>query len=414
MTAPDRSALAARDATDPLARFREFFELPEGVIYLDGNSLGPLPRIVRERVAKCVSEEWGDGLIRSWNDAGWVELPETVGGKIGKLIGAEPESVVATDSTSVNLFKVLSAALVLRPERKIVVSEKSNFPTDLYMVEGLKELLGKGHELRLIENPSELPGALGPNVAAVMLTHVNYRSGYMHDMAAVTRAVHGAGALAIWDLAHSAGAVPVDLSGAKADFAVGCGYKYLNGGPGAPAFAYVAPRHQDEARQPLTGWFSHKAPFAFDHRFEATDGIKRFLCGTPPVLAMTALDAALDLWAEVDMAALREKSVALTECFIELVEERCAGLGLTLASPRDAARRGSQVSFAHENGYPVMQALIARGVIGDFRAPDLLRFGFTPLYTRFTDVFDAVGHLEEILRTRSWDRPEFHARAAVT
>jgi kynureninase len=384
------------------------------VIYLDGNSLGPLPRIVRERVAKCVSEEWGDGLIRSWNDAGWVELPETVGGKIGKLIGAEPESVVATDSTSVNLFKVLSAALVLRPERKIVVSEKSNFPTDLYMVEGLKELLGKGHELRLIENPSELPGALGPNVAAVMLTHVNYRSGYMHDMAAVTRAVHGAGALAIWDLAHSAGAVPVDLSGAKADFAVGCGYKYLNGGPGAPAFAYVAPRHQKEARQPLTGWFSHKAPFAFDHRFEATDGIKRFLCGTPPVLAMTALDAALDLWSEVDMAALREKSVALTECFIELVEERGAGLGLTLASPRDAARRGSQVSFAHENGYPVMQALIARGVIGDFRAPDLLRFGFTPLYTRFTDVFDAVGHLEEILRTRSWDRPEFRARAAVT
>ncbi|UUX49892.1 kynureninase [Nisaea acidiphila] len=414
MTALDRDALAARDAADPLARFRNDFELPDGVIYLDGNSLGPLPRVVRERVAACVTEEWGTGLIRSWNSAGWIDLPTKAGGKISALIGAEPESVVATDSTSVNLFKVLAAALALRPDRKVIVSEKSNFPTDLYMVEGLTELFGKGHELRLIEDPSKLPEALGKDVAAVMLTHVNYRSGYMHDMAAVTKSGHEAGALAIWDLAHSAGAVPVDLAGAGADFAVGCGYKYLNGGPGAPAFAYVAPRHQEAARQPLTGWFSHKAPFAFDHRFEATDGIKRFLCGTPPVLAMTALDAALDLWSEVDMAALREKSVALTECFIELVESRCAGLGLTLASPREAAQRGSQVSFAHESGYPVMQALIARGVIGDFRAPDLLRFGFTPLYTRFADVWDAVTHLEDILRTRCWDRPEFHARAAVT
>jgi len=414
MTAITREALTKRDAADPLARFRAEFELPEDVIYLDGNSLGPLPRTVRERVASCVAEEWGNGLIRSWNDAGWVDLPSKVGGKIGALIGAEPESVVATDSTSVNLFKVLSAALALRPDRRVVISEKTNFPTDLYMVEGLTELLGQGHELRLIEDPSELPGALGEDVAAVMLTHVNYRSGYMHDMAAVTASVHEAGALAIWDLAHSAGAVPVDLSSAGADFAVGCGYKYLNGGPGAPAFAYVAPRHQETARQPLTGWFAHKAPFAFEPHFEATEGIKRFLCGTPPVLAMTALDAALDLWSEVDMTALREKSVALTECFIELVETRCANLGLALASPRDAARRGSQVSFAHEQGYPVMQALIARGVIGDFRAPDLLRFGFTPLYTRFADVWNAVGHLEEILRTRSWDRPEFHARAAVT
>ncbi|WP_420405209.1 kynureninase [Nisaea sp.] len=409
-----RENLAVLDTADPLARFRAEFELPDGVIYLDGNSLGPLPRMVRERVSACVDHEWGQGLIRSWNDAGWIDLPTAVGDKIGRLIGAEPETVVATDSTSVNLFKVLAAALALRPERKVVVSEKSNFPTDLYMVEGLTELLGKGHELRLIDDPSELPRALGEDVAAVMLTHVNYRSGLMHDMAAVTSAVHAAGALAIWDLAHSAGAVPVDLSGAAADFAVGCGYKYLNGGPGAPAFVYVAPRHQQAVRQPLTGWFAHKAPFAFDHRFEPTDGIKRFLCGTPPVLAMTALDAALDIWSDVDMAVLREKSVALTECFIELVENRCAGLGLTLASPREAAQRGSQVSFAHKDGYPVMQALIAGGVIGDFRAPDLLRFGFTALYTRFVDVWDAVEQLEETLRTRSWDRPEFHARAAVT
>ena len=409
-----REDFAALDEADPLAPFRQEFELPENVIYLDGNSLGPLPRIARERVATCVTEEWGKGLIRSWNDAGWIDLPTRVGGKIGTLIGAEPESVVAADSTSVNLFKCLSAALALRPDRTVIVSEKSNFPTDLYMAEGLSALLGGRHELRLIEDPSELPAALTDDVAVLMLTHVNYRTGYMHDMKATTAAAHEAGAVTLWDLAHSAGAVPVDLATANADFAVGCGYKYLNGGPGAPAFLYAAPRHQETASQPLTGWFSHKAPFAFDHRFAPTDGIGKFLCGTPPVLAMTALDAAMDLWARADMDAVREKSVALTESFITLVEGRCAGLDLTLASPRNEEQRGSQVSCAHDNGYPVMQALIARGVIGDFRAPDLLRFGFTPLYTRFTDVWDAVEHLRDILQAGAWDRPEFHARAAVT
>lgn len=409
-----REDFAALDEADPLAPFRQEFELPENVIYLDGNSLGPLPRIARERVATCVTHEWGNGLIRSWNDAGWIDLPTRVGGKIGTLIGAEPESVVAADSTSVNLFKCLSAAQALRPDRTVIVSEKSNFPTDLYMAEGLSALLGGRHELRLIEDPSELPAALTDDVAVLMLTHVNYRTGYMHDMKARTAAAHEAGALTLWDLAHSAGAVPVDLATANADFAVGCGYKYLNGGPGAPAFLYAAPRHQETASQPLTGWFSHKAPFAFDHRFAPTDGIGKFLCGTPPVLAMTALDAAMDLWARADMDAVREKSVALTESFITLVEGRCVGLGLTLSSPRNAEHRGSQVSFAHDNGYPVMQALIARGVIGDFRAPDLLRFGFTPLYTRFTDVWDAVEHLRDILQAGAWDHPEFHARAAVT
>lgn len=409
-----REEFAAFDAADPLASFRSEFELPEDVIYLDGNSLGPLPRIARERVATCVTHEWGNGLIRSWNDAGWIDLPTRVGGKIGTLIGAEADSVVAADSTSINLFKCLSAALALRPDRTVIVSEKSNFPTDLYMAEGLSALLGGRHELRLIEDPNELPDALKDDVAVLMLTHVNYRTGYMHDMKTVTDAAHAAGALTLWDLAHSAGAVPVDLATAKADFAVGCGYKYLNGGPGAPAFLYVAPRYQEAASQPLTGWFAHKAPFAFDHRFAATNGVGKFLCGTPPVLAMTALDAAMDIWARADMDAVRAISVALTESFITLVEERCAGLGLTLASPRDPAQRGSQVSFAHKNGYPVMQALIARGVIGDFRAPDLLRFGFTPLYTRFTDVWDAVEQLRDILETTAWDRPEFHARAAVT
>lgn len=409
-----REDFAALDAADPLAPFRAEFELPEDVLYLDGNSLGPLPRIARERVAACVSAEWGDGLIRSWNDAGWIDLPKRVGDRIGALIGAEPNSVVAADSTSVNLFKCLSAALALRPDRTVIVSEKSNFPTDLYMAEGLSALLGGRHELRLIDTPSELPGALSDTVAVLMLTHVNYRTGYMHDMTAVTDAARTVGALTLWDLAHSAGAVPLNLTIAKADFAVGCGYKYLNGGPGAPAFLYVAPRHQQNASQPLTGWFAHKAPFSFDHRFAPTQGIGKFLCGTPPVLAMAALDAAMDIWGRADMDAVREKSVALTESFIALVEERGAGLGLTLAGPRHAKHRGSQVSFAHENGYPVMQALIARGVIGDFRAPDLLRFGFTPLYTRFTDVWDAVEHLRDILETRAWDCPECHVRSAVT
>ena len=409
-----REDFAALDAADPLAPFRAEFELPEDVLYLDGNSLGPLPRIARERVAACVSAEWGDGLIRSWNDAGWIDLPKRVGGRIGALIGAEPDSVVAADSTSVNLFKCLSAALALRPDRTVIVSEKSNFPTDLYMAEGLSALLGGRHELRLINTPSELPDALSGTVAVLMLTHVNYRTGYMHDMAAMTDAAQNVGALTLWDLAHSAGAVPLNLTTAKADFAVGCGYKYLNGGPGAPAFLYVAPRHQQNASQPLTGWFAHKAPFSFDHRFAPTQGIGKFLCGTPPVLAMAALDAAMDIWGRADMDAVREKSVALTESFIALIEERGAGLGLTLAGPRHAKHRGSQVSFAHENGYPVMQALIARGVIGDFRAPDLLRFGFTPLYTRFTDVWDAVEHLRDILETRAWDCPECHVRSAVT
>ena len=409
-----REDFAALDAADPLAPFRAEFELPEDILYLDGNSLGPLPRIARERVAACVSAEWGNGLIRSWNDAGWIDLPTRVGDRIGALIGAEPNSVVAADSTSVNLFKCLSAALALRPDRTVIVSEKSNFPTDLYVAEGLSALLGGRHELRLIDTPSELPGALSDTVAVLMLTHVNYRTGYMHDMTAVTDAARTVGALTLWDLAHSAGAVPLNLTIAKADFAVGCGYKYLNGGPGAPAFLYVAPRHQQNASQPLTGWFAHKAPFSFDHRFAPTQGIGKFLCGTPPVLAMAALDAAMDIWGRADMDAVREKSVALTESFIALVEERGAGLGLTLAGPRHAKHRGSQVSFAHENGYPVMQALIARGVIGDFRAPDLLRFGFTPLYTRFTDVWDAVEHLRDILETRAWDCPECHVRSAVT
>ena len=411
---PTRAQVVAMDAADPLAAMRERFVLRDGLVYLDGNSLGAMSHAARERVTRTLDAEWGRDLIASWNAHDWVNLPHIAGAKIARLIGAGGEDVVVTDSTSVNLFKVLAAALDLRSERRVIVSEKANFPTDLYMAEGLAALKGKGHELRLVERDADLVPALTEDVAVVMLTHVDYRTGRMLDMAEVTRAAHEAGAIVVWDLAHSAGALPVDLAGCDADFAVGCGYKYLNGGPGAPAFVYVAAKHQDVARQPLSGWFAHAAPFAFEPGFRPAPGIDRFLTGTSPVLSLVALDAALDLWDEVDMGVVRAKSVALCDLFIASVQTACAGHGLALVSPRDGRARGSQVSFRHEAAYPIMQALIARGVVGDFRAPDILRFGFTPLYTRYTDAFDAAAILAEILETRAWDAPEFHRRSAVT
>jgi kynureninase len=413
MTAlPDRATCAVRDAADPLAHLRDAFVLPDGVIYLDGNSLGPLPRAVRERLGRTVDGEWGEGLIRSWNAAGWIDLPRRAGDKIARLVGARPGEVVCADSTSVNLFKLLVAALRLRPGRRAVLSERGNFPTDLYVAEGALALLG-GHELKLV-GADEVSAAIDADTACVLLTHVDFRSGRMHDLKAVTEAAHRAGALVIWDLAHSAGAVSLDLAGADADFAVGCGYKYLNGGPGAPAFLYVRGDLQARLAQPLTGWMGHARPFDFAPDYAPAPGIGRALAGTPPILSLAALDAALDLWDGVDMAELRAKSVALAELFIALVEGTCTGLGLALASPREAARRGSQVSFRHAEGYAVMQALIARGVIGDFRAPDLLRFGFAPLYLRFVDVFDAAAALREVLAGRAYDSPAFRRRAKVT
>lgn len=418
------------DAQDPLRDLRDLFTLPAGVIYLDGNSLGPLPKAAPERIARAVREEWGEGLIRSWNTAGWFEMPQRLGDRIGTLIGAQPGEVVATDSTSVNLFKVLSAALAMveadAPARRVVLSERSNFPTDLYIAQELCR--ERGFELRLLE-AQDIARALGPHTAVLMLTHVNYRTGAMHDMAAVTRAAHDAGALAVWDLAHSAGAVEVDLHAADADFAVGCGYKYLNGGPGAPAFVWVHPRHAGRFRQPLSGWWGHAAPFAFSSEYQPAEGISRYLCGTQPVLSMTALECGLDTLLAAEplggMAALRRKSLALTDLFIDLVEERCGlglgtaegGHGLGLATPRAHAQRGSQVCLTREEGaYAIVQALIARGVIGDFRAgsPDILRFGFTPLYLRFEDVWDAVEHLRQVLETAEWRRPEFNRQHAVT
>lgn len=410
----DRETALQYDRDDPLAPFRERFVLRDGLIYLDGNSLGPLQKSVEERVAACLRDEWGRDLIASWNSADWYTLPQSIGGKIARLIGAGANDVVVTDSTSVNLFKVVAAALSLRPDRNVIVSERSNFPTDLYMVEGLARFAGRGHRLTLIDSPEELGSAIDDTVAVVLLTEVNYRTGHVHDMRAVTRLVHEAGGLVVWDLAHSAGAIPVDLSGADADFAIGCGYKYLNGGPGAPAFLYVAPRFQTAVEQPLSGWFGHADPFEMAPEFTPAASIHRFLTGTPPIISMVALDAALDIWDDVSIDDLRQKSVRLCELFIELVEDRCAGFGLTLASPRGSAQRGSQVCFAHDNAFPIMQALIARSVVGDFRAPDILRFGFAPLYVRYVDVHDAAEHLRDILKTGEWREERFMRRGAVT
>ena len=409
----DRKHCEDLDRRDPMARFRERFVLPEGVIYLDGNSLGPLIKSVPERIRQAVEQQWGQGLIRSWNAARWIDLPQRVGDKIAPLIGADRGEVVAADSTSVNLFKLLSAALSLQRGRSVILSERDNFPTDLYVAQGVRDQLGSRHEIRLVE-ASGIRDAIDEQVAVVMLTHVNFRTGARHDMAAVTAAAHEKGALVLWDLSHSVGAMPVALKAARADLAIGCGYKYLNGGPGAPAFLYVRRDLQDRIRPPLAGWMGHREPFAFVPDYAPAEGILRNLCGTPPVLAMVALDAALDLWTEVELTALRAKSVALADLLIALVEEQGSSLGLALATTRDAEQRGSQVSFAHPQGYAVMQALIARGVIGDYRAPDLIRFGLTPLYLRFVDVFDAVAILAAILRDRLWDRSEFKRRAKVT
>ena len=410
---PTRTDLEALDRADALAPLRGLFTIPEGVIYLDGNSLGALPKATPARVAEVVQREWGQGLIRSWNDAGWMATPARVGDKIARLVGAASGSVMVADSTSVNLFKLLGAALAARPGRRVIVSERRNFPTDLYIAEGLATLLGQGHELRLVE-PEEVAAAIGEDTAVVMLTHVNYHTGAMHDMAAVTRAAHAKGALMLWDLAHSAGAVPVDLAGCDVDLAVGCGYKFLNGGPGAPAFLYVAPRLQEVLRYPLTGWLGHAAPFAFETGHRPGQGIARTMVGTPPVLSLAALEVGIDIALQVPMDAVRAKSVRQTTIFAELLEAAGAGQGFRLASPRDAARRGSQVCLAHADAYAIMQALIARGVIGDFRAPDILRFGITPLYTRYVDLFDAAEALRQVMARGEWQAAEHQTRRAVT
>lgn len=399
----------ALDAGDPLASYRERFTLPEGVIYLDGNSLGALPKRTAEVLARVVAREWGEGLIGSWNSAGWFDMAARVGGKIAPLVGAAPHEVIACDSTSVNLFKLIAAALAMRPGRRVVLSEPGNFPTDLYMIAGLE---AQGLATRRLAERERLADALDKDVALLMLTHVHYKTGALHDMAALTRAAHDAGALVLWDLSHSTGALPVDLRGVGADFAVGCGYKYLCGGPGAPAFAFVAERHHASLAQPLTGWFGHAAPFEFSDDYAPAPGINRLQCGTPPVLGLAALEVGVDLIAEIGAARLYAKSRALSEFFLECLAE--LGAPLELVSPADSDQRGSQLSFRHSHAYALCQALIARGVIGDFRASDVLRLGFAPAYLSFADMAEAARHLSEVLSSGEWQRAGFRTRAAVT
>ncbi|GAA6161615.1 kynureninase [Ruegeria sp. HU-ET01832] len=393
------------------AATKALFELPDGVIYLDGNSLGPLPQAAGKTVARMIEDEWGQMLITGWNKAGWMGLPTGLGDRIGRLIGAESGSVVTGDTLSIKVYQAVASALELCPDRRVVLSDSGNFPSDLYMVDGLLRSLGSDYELRVVA-PEDVAAHITEDVAVLLLTEVDYRTGRMHDMRSLTELAHTKGTVTVWDLAHSAGAVPVDLSGCNADFAVGCTYKYLNGGPGAPAFIYVAPRLTDRVRPALSGWLGHEAPFAFDLDYRPGNGIERMRVGTPPIIQMTALSAAMDIWDMADMADVRAKSIELTELFITRVEATCPDL--TLASPRDPAQRGSQVSFRFAEGYAAMQALIARGVIGDFRAPDIMRFGFTPLYIDAQDVENAVTILADIMTNRLWDTPEYKTRQRVT
>ncbi|MGB3472182.1 MAG: kynureninase [Erythrobacter sp.] len=408
-TADSLNRAREMDAADPLSRYCDRFMLPAGVIYLDGNSLGALPVATPAAMARVVEQEWGEGLIRSWNDANWFEMGARVGAKIAPLIGAHPHEVIACDTVSANLFKLIAAALHMRPDRKVILSEPGNFPTDIYMIEGLER---QGLAQRRLAERGDMIAALDDDVALLMLTHAHYKTGELFDMAALTRAAHDAGALVLWDLSHSTGALPVDLNGVGADFATGCGYKYLCGGPGAPAFAFVAERHLADLKQPLTGWFGHAQPFAFSDDYEPAPGIEQLQCGTSPILGLTALEVGVDLIAEIGVGRLHQKSQALSEFFLEALSEQ--GFSLDLVSPADSGERGSQLSFRHPQAYALCQALIARGVIGDFRAPDILRLGFAPAYLRFEDVAEAARHLAEVLGNEEWRRAEFRERAAVT
>lgn len=412
MTSQLPDFIRALDDADPLRDFRRKFSLPSDVIYLDGNSLGALPAATAPRLEEVVRQEWGMGLIRSWNSHDWIGASRRVGDKIATLIGAKDGEVVVADSTSVSIFKLLMAAIAARPGRKVILSEAGNFPTDLYVAQGITAFLPQ-ISVRAVE-PGRMLDAIDDDVAAVLLTHVHYKTGDKYDMAAVTRRAHERGALMIWDLCHSAGAVEVDLGAADADLAVGCGYKYLNGGPGAPAFLYVAERLQTQLHSPITGWLGHAAPFAFTGDYKPAPDIGRFLSGTPPILGLTALEIGVDMLTEAPRAQLFEKGQKLCSLFIELVERNCAGHGIEIATTRDPKVRGSHVSLRHAEGYPIVQALIAEGVIGDFRAPDILRFGFTPLYLSYADVWRAADILRDVLATGRWNDARFKARAQVT
>jgi kynureninase len=411
---PDLAAVRAMDDSDALRALRDKFVIPDGVVYLDGNSLGVASRHALVELESAAHGEWAQRLIRSWNEAGWFDMPCELGDRIGRLVGAASGQTIVTDTTSINIYKALHAALGLNPGRRVIVAEAGSFPTDLYVAQGVASTL-PGVTLRLegVESPA-IEDLIDESTAVVLVNHVNYKSGRLRDMKALTKLAHGYGAMIVWDLCHSAGALPVELDDCDADFAVGCTYKYLNGAPGSPAFIYVARRHLGQARQPLSGWWGHARPFAFEQSYEGDAGIRGFQCGTQPILSMRVLKAALDIWDEVDMQTLRKKSLALTELFIQLVEARCSAYGLVLETPQEPSLRGSQVSYCHEHAYEVVQALIERGVIGDFRAPSTMRFGFTPLYVGFADVSRAVEILENILANKAWMEPRFAKRTAVT
>jgi kynureninase len=409
-----RSTARNLDSNDPLAFARDRFVLPEGVIYLDGNSLGPVVKGVPERIGKAVQEEWSIGLIRSWNDAGWYPAPQRVGALIARLIGAKPNEVIACDSTSINLFKVLCAAVKANPDRSIIIGEQGNFPTDAYIVQSVADLFGKSV---LWADQSNIQAKIleaGQSLCVAALTHVHYKTGEIYELEAVTQAVQASGARMVWDLAHSAGVFALQLNAAKVEYAVGCGYKYLNGGPGAPAFVYVREDLISTLDQPLAGWHGHQRPFAFDHEYTPHAGIDRLLVGTAPQISLLALESSLQAYEAINLASVRKKSQELTQLFIDLYDGHLKPLGFGLATPRAPSQRGSQVSFTHEHGYAIVQALIARGVIGDFRAPNILRFGFAPLYVRFSDVIASIELLVEIMNTNAWNQPAFLAKKSVT
>lgn len=403
----------ALDAADPLAPFRDQFDLPEGMIYLDGNSLGPPPRTAHKRMDETMRREWGEGLITSWTGADWIGAPQRIGDKIAPLIGAKAGEVIVADSTSINVFKALGAACSLNRGRRKILTERGNFPTDGYMIEGFAGI-SNGAVAHSSVDPDDLLDALDEDTGVLLLTQVHYKTGRIWDMTETTARAHGAGALVIWDLSHSAGAIEVDLNGAGADFALGCGYKFLNGGPGAPAYLFAATRHQKKAQAVLSGWFGHRRPFDFTHAYEAAETVAKFQCGTPPIISLAALECGVDLMSRVDMKALRQKSMALGELFATLMDERCSAFGFRLVSPRDAKLRGAQISYAHDHGYEIMQALRAADIIGDFRAPDIMRFGMTPLYLRFSDIFDAVERIRDVMASGAWRRPEYAERRRVT
>jgi kynureninase len=408
-----RDDFVALDAEDVLAPFADEFVLPKGVVYLDGNSLGAMPKAAIARAQEVILKEWGTDLIKSWNKAGWFNLVEKLGDKTATLIGADAGEVIYADATGLNVYKLVAAALDMRPDRKVIVMEGSNFPTDNYMVQGLIKQLDRGHEIRFAED-GDILNAIDDDVAVVCLTHVHYKTGNLHDMAAITAKTHDVGALSIWDLCHSAGALPVDLNGCDVDLALGCTYKYLNGGPGSQSFMFVAKRHHGKAAQPLTGWWGHDAPFGFERDYRPRQDIRQISTGTEPIVSLAMSEVGLDIFMRADMNEIRKKSLKLTDLFIQLIEERLEGYGFSLATPTEHDKRGSQVSIYSQNGFPIMQALIAADVVGDFRAPDIMRFGFTPLYVSYVDVWDAIDRLKNIMESGSWDKPEFKKKDAVT